>query len=151
MARCAACERWFHEKCVDYAEEGQVFRALNVEWPGGGVAGPATRRSPNEAEPVFQGALRGLDVRVDPPVRSWERLAAGVTEARYWVDVEADDGGHDFREAWRDAVKGNGTETGSIQISDSETDEAIQEIESGGGEIAGMASPLVCPFCHAPM
>lgn len=150
MARCAACERWFHLRCVAEAADGVEFHGLDVEWDGGGVTGPATRRSPNAAEPLFQAASRGLDVRMDPPVRSWERLAAGITEARYWADLQAEDGWVAFRDDWREAVRGNG-EDGLVEISESEVDDALDEVEQGGGELAGTAWPLVCPFCDIPM
>lgn len=144
MARCAVCERWFHDRCVAQAPEDSAFNALDVQFGNVHLCGPATRRVPNGADPVWVDALRGLRVRVDPPVRSWERLAAGVSEARYWVD------GGEFREAWREAVVG-GEAPGSLpRISDDQADAAMHEVEAGTAETAG-ACPLVCPFCDVCM
>ncbi|VDC00368.1 unnamed protein product [Peniophora sp. CBMAI 1063] len=144
MARCPRCARWFHQSCVQDVDDPD-FAAFDIEWAGGKVSGPATRRTPNQSAAVFKHCMRGIALRMDPPVRTWERVvtAAQTDEARYWAAVDDSPDGEGFQQAWRDAVVG-----GRNGISADEATSAVSLVMEGG---AGFAWPKVCFFCEAPM
>ncbi|VDB87213.1 unnamed protein product [Peniophora sp. CBMAI 1063] len=81
MARCPVCLSWFHVKCLKLADPDDKWSRLRVQWNGGRLQGPPTRREPNLAPAEFLPAARDLWVRADPPVRTWGRAATAVSHA----------------------------------------------------------------------
>lgn len=148
MARCVPCKLWFHQTCLVEAPEPGPITSLTVEWLGGEVSGPASRRVPNLAPAVMVDALRGLRVRVDPPVRSWERVASAIPEALGEAGDVFMSNGHDFLMHWRELVLGWDFEPVRPQISHNEVNAAVQEVLTHGSAVAG-AWPLLCPVCNA--
>ncbi|KZV65958.1 hypothetical protein PENSPDRAFT_689388 [Peniophora sp. CONT] len=141
MALCTNCGAWFHPGC---AERGVgAFHGLLVEWTGGMLVGPVTRRAPNNAPAVLVEAARGLRLRVDPPVRTWERVSCGIESARLSIENVEETDGAGFRVAWRNEVQLGGVFGGTL--TDEEVEEAVHEIEAGGPEENW--DVLVCPLC----
>ncbi|KZV60627.1 hypothetical protein PENSPDRAFT_694097 [Peniophora sp. CONT] len=148
MARCVDCERWYHHRCIAEAPEGAVFDTLEVSWEGGALSGPPTRRAPNAGDQVTVDTPRGLRVRVDPPVRSWERVAAAVREARW---ESGDDlfmsNGSEFFGYLREGLRGADFDPTRPRISDDELECAVQSLLDEGTSLTS-AWPLTCPFCQ---
>lgn len=80
---------WFHERCARRAPTPARLINLRVELYGGPdeLEAPPVRRAPSQGPKVWIMAPRGIRVRVDCPVRSWERISMAVRQA----DLEARD------------------------------------------------------------
>ncbi|VDC07795.1 unnamed protein product [Peniophora sp. CBMAI 1063] len=147
MVCCVSCKRWYHEDCSLRPLNDEEYRGETVHWRDVRIAGPATRRCPNDAAPVWQAALCGLDMRVDPPVHSWERISFGLREAGRLAKEGAIYDAAEFHAEWRAAAQVKQDSPFMARLSDSEVDEAMLVVERHGPEMAAGLRRFICNYC----
>ncbi|KZV59233.1 hypothetical protein PENSPDRAFT_695309 [Peniophora sp. CONT] len=156
MAYCSACSdapgspmAWYHESCAQTAPTparlSNLCAVLNIGQREEDVEAPAIRRAPSQGPSVWLPAPRGIRVRVDCPVRSWERISLAFRRAT------REQGSYESQEEFLMTVAplAAQSEQGPFQRQMPEA-EVLRALELDTDDVDGFRL-LRCPTCRAVM